>query len=477
MREKSYDYFWNSKNDRYYDADSMGDWLKPFFRNGVFQGQLQVTANDNMSVTVGAGYGYINGKHRHFLTPTTLDLETASGTLHRIDNVILRRDDTDRQIYLMIEKGGNASSPVAPALERKGSIYDMKLAEIYIAAGTVKITQAEITDTRMNAEVCGYVAATVKEIDFTQISAQFERYFLNYKNKITDEFQSFVQEVEEYNRQVEEGLLLMKQTFEDYAGQQEELYQNWITGQQDNFSLWRKEQEGMFTHWYETTTEKWRKDFQEWFEYLRGWFSDDAVGKMQMEIVQHVQDNSNPHGLDKAQIGMGNVDNTSDMDKPVSVAQQAALDALHQQLTGYTDQEIAALIGGAPSTLDTLGEIAQAMQDNASVVMALDEAIGKKASAAEFDSHAKNSMVHITAAERNSWNSKADSGHTHNYAASGHTHDDRYYTEAEINTKLNGKADSGHTHNYAASGHTHNYSDIPGRPNMYWEGDVFHIDF
>ena len=57
-----------------------------------------------MSVTVAAGYGYINGKHRHFLTPTTLDLETASGTLHRIDNVILRRDDTDRRIYLLIRK-------------------------------------------------------------------------------------------------------------------------------------------------------------------------------------------------------------------------------------------------------------------------------------------------------------------------------------------------------------------------------------
>ena len=91
-KERSYDYFWNSDSDRYYDADSMGDWLRPFFRNGVFNGQMQVTANDNMSVTVAAGYGYINGKHRHFLTPTTLDLEIASGTLDRIDSVILRRN-------------------------------------------------------------------------------------------------------------------------------------------------------------------------------------------------------------------------------------------------------------------------------------------------------------------------------------------------------------------------------------------------
>ena len=98
-KERSYDYFWNSDSDRYYDADSMGDWLRPFFRNGVFNGQMQVTANDNMSVTVAAGYGYINGKHRHFLTQTTLDLEIASGTLDRIDSVILRRNDTERRIH------------------------------------------------------------------------------------------------------------------------------------------------------------------------------------------------------------------------------------------------------------------------------------------------------------------------------------------------------------------------------------------
>ena len=40
MREVSYDYFWNSKNDRYYSADSMGIGLRPFFVNGVFNGTI-----------------------------------------------------------------------------------------------------------------------------------------------------------------------------------------------------------------------------------------------------------------------------------------------------------------------------------------------------------------------------------------------------------------------------------------------------
>ncbi len=172
-------------------------------------------------------------------------------------------------------------------------------------------------------------------------------------------------------------------------------------------------------------------------------------------LISHIAHRSNPHGVTKSQVGLGNADNTSDTDKPVSTAQRAAIDASYQQATGYTNQKIADLIGGAPTTLDTLGEIADAMAENADVVAALNVAIGKKANEAEFDSHAKNTTAHITASERNYWNGKAEGNHTHNYSAPGHTHDDRYYTESEMNTKLAGKADSGHTHNYAASGHSH----------------------
>ena len=89
---------------------------------------------------------------------------------------------------------------------------------------------------------------------------------------------------------------------------------------------------------------------------------------------------------DERLAALNNVDNTSDMNKPVSTAQQEALDAYYQQSTGYTDQKIADLIGGAPSALDTLGEIADAMSDNQDVVAALNTAIGSKANQAEVES-------------------------------------------------------------------------------------------
>lgn len=128
-------------------------------------------------------------------------------------------------------------------------------------------------------------------------------------------------------------------------------------------------------------------------------------------LISHIGNKSNPHGVTKAQVGLGNVDNTSDANKPVSTLQQVALDTYYQQSVGYTDNKIADLINGAPETLDTLGEIATAMQENQSVVDALDAAIGNKANKAELDTHTGNETIHITASERDSWNSKAQKNH------------------------------------------------------------------
>lgn len=52
-------------------------------------------------------------------------------------------------------------------------------------------------------------------------------------------------------------------------------------------------------------------------------------------LAAHTGNTSNPHGVTKAQVGLGSVDNTADAAKPVSTA-QAAADALKANLTGAT---------------------------------------------------------------------------------------------------------------------------------------------
>lgn len=46
---------------------------------------------------------------------------------------------------------------------------------------------------------------------------------------------------------------------------------------------------------------------------------------LQSQITTHVEDTNNPHLVTKTQVGLGNVDNTSDVNKPVSTAQGAAI--------------------------------------------------------------------------------------------------------------------------------------------------------
>jgi len=223
----NYAYFYNDKDgDREYDAESMTDWLRPFFVTGVFNGELRVVANDNMSVTVETGYCNIGGKVKNFFKKTPLDLEVASGTLDRIDTVILRRNDTDRDIQIIIQTGGYSANPQPTPLVRSGAYYDLKLAEIYVAAGTIRITQAEITDTRADADVCGWVCATVKEIDFSQITAQFNAYFAQYQGKITTEFKTFVAYMANLEQQGDAAYQSMLSTFFDYAATQETRFNN-----------------------------------------------------------------------------------------------------------------------------------------------------------------------------------------------------------------------------------------------------------
>lgn len=46
----------------------------------------------------------------------------------------------------------------------------------------------------------------------------------------------------------------------------------------------------------------------------------------------HIENKSNPHEVTKSQVGLGNVDNTSDLDKPISTATQTVLTGLQNQI-------------------------------------------------------------------------------------------------------------------------------------------------
>lgn len=53
---------------------------------------------------------------------------------------------------------------------------------------------------------------------------------------------------------------------------------------------------------------------------------DQSIESINTNLQEHVDSTNNPHSVTKAQVGLSNVDNTSDLQKPVSIAVQEELD-------------------------------------------------------------------------------------------------------------------------------------------------------
>ncbi len=85
-----------------------------------------------------------------------------------------------------------------------------------------------------------------------------------------------------------------------------------------------------------------------------------ALGKLQKQIsdnlstlTNHISNKNNPHGTTKSHVGLGNVDNTSDLDKPISTAVQSALDdKLDKDITEITLGRYKLIYNETTSSLD-----------------------------------------------------------------------------------------------------------------------------
>jgi len=77
------------------------------------------------------------------------------------------------------------------------------------------------------------------------------------------------------------------------------------------------------------------------------------LSKLNSDLGGHVGDTSNPHQVTASQVGLGNVDNTSDLDKPISDATQLALDdkapISHVQDLANPHQVTAGQVGADPA--------------------------------------------------------------------------------------------------------------------------------
>lgn len=166
--------------DRASDSQELRDYFHLMYTDGVFPNPstgLQVVAySEEMSVSVMPGNVIIRGAFGIEESTRTMVFEAAGTAYDRIDAVVARLNTNYnyRQIDLYVVKGVESASPVAPELTREGGIYELRLANVFIAKNTTTITTERITDTRLNTEDCGIVTANPKVVDTTAIFDQYQ---------------------------------------------------------------------------------------------------------------------------------------------------------------------------------------------------------------------------------------------------------------------------------------------------------------
>lgn len=253
--------------DRVYLAAQFAAYFASFIGNGVYaehSNQLQVVAmpTPQMQVGVEKGQGWINGYWYENTDTMYLPIKVADGVLNRIDSIVLRLGFAERNMWLMVKEGTPAINPIAPEVTRTADYYDLQLATISIPASSIRITQAQIQDTRMNQDVCGWVTGVVKQLDTTTLFNQFEAYFEEFKE----------------NNQAD---------YEEWTEAQKQAWLSWVSGQETDFTDWTDEQKEEYETWYATHIDQWQSDFDTWFENIKGQFGEDAAGNLQNQIDEH----------------------------------------------------------------------------------------------------------------------------------------------------------------------------------------------
>lgn len=183
--------------DEYIGAENVMKWLHGR-SSGVFgaDGNLSVTANGDMTVSVSDGVGWLandkadgtvfwNDTKEQTGSELHLTIPLPDAILPRIDRIVVSWDTVDYSEKPRIEvlKGTPKNAPTAPELTNNTLKRQISLARIYVAAAVSSVSADSITDERLDPDVCGLVTDWVS-VDTTTIQAQFSALLEKVKTEL-----------------------------------------------------------------------------------------------------------------------------------------------------------------------------------------------------------------------------------------------------------------------------------------------------
>lgn len=236
--------------DREYEASDFADYFRWVLSSGLFHtdevpGMNVSIESGTMNTIVGVGGALLRGRLYENTNDLTLKHGISDSAHDRIDRIVLRLDlrPEARYIRAFIIEGEPSSDPVAPELQRDSHVHEISLAQVRVEADTSSLKVDDLTDERLDEELCGLVSSMITP-PTGMIQQQWNNWFSEHKGKFTADFNAWVNAVKED-------------------------FQEWNTEQQEAFSDWR---DG-------------RKDaFDSWFDNVRGQLDEDTAGNLQNQI-------------------------------------------------------------------------------------------------------------------------------------------------------------------------------------------------
>jgi hypothetical protein len=255
------------EDERYYSADEFAEYFRRVLTNGIFNGgtNLKVDCDgSNIQTYVQEGFAWLEGymykvqDEPFYLTHDLPDIQH-----DRIDRIVLRLDRSleVRSINAKILKGEPSATPVVPSLTRNDNIYDIALAQVKIEAGKSYIQAYQITDERLNTDVCGLVNSLI-QADTTQIFNQFQDWYNVKTAEYANDWEVWTgQKTTEYNNWV----TAKQSDYDDWVAAKQSEYNTSVTGFENQWQAMLSGYEQQWNDWFTTNTTAYDNSWNTWF--------------------------------------------------------------------------------------------------------------------------------------------------------------------------------------------------------------------
>lgn len=182
--------FFNStaSDIREYQAADFAEYFGSFLSTGLLSvdesAGLEVEHDSGLTVNVTPGEAIMEGHLYKNTTPLELTHPVPEVELDRIDRVVLRLDlrNQSRFVKLFIVEGEPSENPEPPALTRDSLTYEISLAQVFLTRNTGSISQSDITDERLDEDLCG-LARSLVTVPTSQFLAEWQEWFDNIQEE------------------------------------------------------------------------------------------------------------------------------------------------------------------------------------------------------------------------------------------------------------------------------------------------------